>query len=266
MSGSVPVSAVIITRDAQAHLERVLAAVAVCDEVVVLDSGSEDRTREIVLSAGGRFAEHPFDGYGPQKRRAVALARHDWVLSVDADEVLDEEAAAGLAAIPWSEQDRATCWRIRRRPFIGRREIRHGHWVPDYVVRLFHRSRHGFTADEVHESVRPTGPVRTLPGSILHYSYPDLAALYRADYQRLKAAEYRRRGRRAGVPALVARAAGSFLYSLVIRRGFLDGPAGVAVALAGAVNGVTGLALASDETVQGPSPTPPRVDGRPRRR
>jgi len=250
-----PVSAVLITRDAARHLDEVLSALATCGEIVVVDSGSRDATREIATAHGVRWHEHPFDGYGAQKRRAVALARHDWILSVDADEVLDHEATAGIAEIDWAAASPEACWRIRRRPFIGRREIRHGHWVPDRPARLFHRSLHGISTDGVHEGLRPTGPVHDLPGSLRHYSYPDLAALFRPEYHRLKYARYRASGRRASSPVLVLRAIGVFVRSYVLRRGFLDGPAGVVVAVAGSVSAVTGLAMASDPTV---APLPPR--------
>lgn len=260
MTSKVPVSAVLITRDAEQHLESVLQPLALCAEVVILDSGSQDNTREIARAAGVRWHEHPFDGYGPQKRRAVALATSDWVLSVDADEVLDGRAARAIQTIDWSRQDAAVCWRIRRRPFIGSREIRHGHWVPDLVVRLFNRSRHGFSSDLVHESVRPSGPVHTLAGSLLHFSYQDLAEVYRADYHRLKAELYRRRGRRATAAQLTLRAAAAFLRSYLLRRGFLDGPAGVVVALAGAASAVTGLAMASDSSTSDDETIYPNLD------
>jgi glycosyltransferase involved in cell wall biosynthesis len=251
---ALPLSAVLITRDAADHLDRVLTAVADCDEILVLDSGSTDATRDIAHAHGATWHEHAFAGYGEQKRRAVALARHDWIVSVDADEVLDEDARAALLAIDWLAVPWETCWRIRRRPFIGRREIRHGHWVPDLPVRVFHRGVHSFGDDAVHEGVRPKGPVQKLDGSLLHYSYPDLAALFRPEYHRRKMARYRGRGRSASGPVLLLRAAGVFLRSYVLRRGFLDGPAGLVVALAGSVSAVTGLAMASDPTV---APQPP---------
>ena len=247
-TSTVPVSAVLITRDAEKWLETVLRPLAICDEILILDSGSTDRTKKIALASGVMWHEHPFDGYGPQKRRAVELARHDWVLSIDADEILDEEAAEAIAAIDWTSQDPKICWTIRRRPFIGGREIRHGHWVPDPVVRLFNRRSHTFSPAQVHESVKPTGPVRTLPGAMAHHSYDDLAELFRADHHQLKATEYRRVGRKIpGVFNMSARALWAFFYSLVLKRGFLDGPAGVVVALSGAVNAVLGLALAGED-------------------
>lgn len=261
MNGKIPVSAVLITRDAERYLERVLAPLAVCAEIVILDSGSRDRTREIAAAHAAVWHEHPFDGYGPQKRRAVALARHDWVLSVDADEILDERAAAALVTVDWPQQDPRTCWSIRRRPFIGDREVRHGDWAPDRVVRVFNRTHHNVSATPVHESVRPTGQVRRFDGSMIHLTAADLAEVFRPDYYRLKAALYRERGRRAPSPLLAARAVGAFVRSYLLRAGFLDGNAGVVVAVAAAANAVTGLAMAADPSTD----STPRVDEGPRR-
>lgn len=256
MTATAPLSAVVITRDAAAHLDRVLAALVFCDDLVVLDSGSTDRTRQIAADHRARWFEHPFDGFGAQKRRAVARARHDWVLSVDADEVLDESAAAALAALDWSRLDGRVCGRFRRRNFIGGKEIRHGHWGRDRVVRLFDRRRHRISPDPVHAAIHPTGPVLDLPGSLLHFSYPDAAALFQPGYHRGKAASYRARGRRASSPVLLLRATWAFGASYLLRRGFLDGRLGLVVALAAAVNATVGLALASEPAAPVGGPVP----------
>ncbi len=248
MNGLPPLSAVLITKDAEEHLDRVLEALQCCGEIVVLDSGSTDRTREIALKHGASWYERPFDGYGSQKRHAVVRAGYDWILAIDADEVLDDEAGAAVKAVEWHQQDPSLCWRLRRRPFVGQREVRFGHWNPDWVVRLFHRGHHDFSGAPVHESVTPTGRVRTLPGSLNHYGYRDLGEIIRMDYHRLKAQRFRDQGRHAAGPVLAARATWAFYYSYIIRRGFLDGPTGVVVALAGAVNAVMGLALANEQT------------------
>jgi glycosyltransferase involved in cell wall biosynthesis len=248
LSGPTPLSAVLITKNAEEYLDRVLEALRCCGEIVVLDSGSTDRTRKIAVEHGASWHERTFDGYGSQKRHAVVRANYDWILSIDADEVLDDEAAEAVTAIDWDRQDPSLCWRLRRRPFVGRREIRFGHWNPDWVVRLFHRGHHDFSSAPLHESVTPTSAVRSLAGSLIHHSYRDLGEIIRMDYHRLKAQRYRDQGRRAGGPELAGRATWAFFYSYMIRRGFLDGPAGVVVALAGSVNAVMGLALASEET------------------
>lgn len=247
-----PISAVLITLNAERWLEAVLEPLVAFGEILVLDSGSTDRTEAVARAAGAQWHHHPFDGYGPQKRRAVELAKHDWILSVDADEILEPATVDAIGSIDWPTRDPEDCWAVRRRPFVGGREIRHGHWVPDPVIRLFNRTHHQFSEAVVHESVTATGPVHTLPGALLHHSYPDLAAVFRADYHRMKAEVYRRRRRSIpGTAALTLRSAWAFFYSFAVKRGFLDGRAGLIIALSAAVNASLGLALAAESE---PSP------------
>jgi glycosyltransferase involved in cell wall biosynthesis len=256
MSSHIPVSAVVITKDAEAHLDKTLESLAICAEIVILDSGSTDRTREIAAKHGAKWYEHSFDGYGPQKCRAVALANHDWVLSVDADEVLDRGAVMAIAGMDWPAADLMTCWRIRRRTFVGHREIRYGHWASERPVRLFNRLVTGVRPALVHESVRPTTRVRDLPGAILHFSYSDLSDVIRLDFHRLKAVRYRQAGRRAGGGLLALRAAWAGFHSYVLRRGCLEGGAGVVIALSAAVNATMGLAMASEAETAKPRVVP----------
>ncbi len=244
-AGRIPVSAVLITRDAERHLDAVLAAVACCAEIVVVDSGSTDRTLEIARAHGARTAHQDWLGYGPQKRLAVERARYDWVLCLDADEVLDATAVAALRAIDWSALPSERVWRLRRINCIGGLPVRHGAWNPDLPVRLFNRTVHRFDANPVHESVPVRGPSAILPGVCWHYSYRDLADVFRLDYHRRKAADYAAGGRRAGTPVLLLRAAGGFLRSYLLKLGFLDGTVGLIVALSVALNACLGLALAS---------------------
>lgn len=241
-----PISAVLIVKDGERHLDAVLASLAWADEVLLLDSGSSDRTLEIARARGARVEHQDFLGYGRQKRRAVELARHDWVLNLDADEVLDAEA---IAAIQASARDGGHAgYRLRRRNFVGRREIRHGVWAPDRCLRLFDRRRANFNAVDIHEAVEAQGPVGELAGSILHHSYRDLADIFTRvpAYSRAKAAAYRAQGRRAGACRLCARACWGFLRSYLLKGGWRDGGAGVVVALSVALDGVLGLAQAAE--------------------
>lgn len=240
------ISAVLIVKNGERHLDRVLSAVGFCDEILVLDSGSTDRTLEICAAHNARVEYQPFLGYGPQKRRAVELAKHDWVLVIDDDEVLDYEAATTIQVLDYNDPTRA--WRIRRRNYIGAREVRYTHWTPDYSVRLFNRTQAQFTEALIHESVATIGPVLTLQGSLHHYSYADHADVFVrcASYARSKAARYREQGRRAGAVQLVFRALWGFLQSYIVRQGFRDGVAGVVVGLSASLTAVLGLALAQD--------------------
>ena len=231
-TGSLPVSAVIITRDAERHLAAVLAACDFCAERLVLDSGSTDGTEAIARAAGARFERQEFLGYGPQKRRAVELARHDWILSLDADEVLDEEARRSIAAVDLS--DPADCWRFRRRTFIGRQEVRHGPWARDQVLRLFNRTTASFKPLLVHEEVEASQPAALLPGSIIHSSYETLSdVIGRAvRYAPLKAEVMRRKGQRPPPWSLPLRGAAAFFGSYVASGGWRDGAAGFVFAVA----------------------------------
>jgi glycosyltransferase involved in cell wall biosynthesis len=227
-----PVSAVIITRDAERHLAAVLAACDFCAERLVLDSGSTDGTERIARDAGVRFERQAFLGYGPQKRRAVELAAHDWILSLDADEVLDVDARAAVAGVDLS--DPAACWQLCRRTFIGAREIRHGPWRDDRVLRLFNRTTAAFKPLAVHEQVESSRPPALLSGSILHFSYAGLADVIARSlrYAPLKAEVMRKKGQRPAAWSLPLRGLAAFLRSYVAKGGWRDGAAGFVIAVA----------------------------------
>ena len=231
-----PISAVIITRDAAAHLEAVLEALDFCAERLVLDSGSSDGTLEIARAAGARVEHQAFLGYGPQKCRAVALAHHDWILAIDADEVLDDQARDAIRGLELG--DPHACWTVRRRTFIGRHEVRHGAWRNDRVLRLFNRTTAGFKPLPVHEEVESGRRPELLPGSLLHYSYASCGeVLARAiRYAPLKATIMRRKGQRATAWTLPFRGLAAFLGSYAIRGGWRDGAAGFIVAVSRAID------------------------------
>lgn len=238
------ISAVLITLNAERHLEKVLEALRDLDEIVILDSGSTDRTKEIAQRYGVVWQVRAFDGYGPQKQAACALAKNDWILSVDADEVIDAQAQAALKNLALDDPKKV--WEICRRNFIGNREIRHGALGKDYPIRLFNRTVHAINSNRIHESVEPHGPVLRLPGSMLHYTYSNLTEIFRPKFLLAKAVAAQNAQRRSSGPALALRAAWSFGKSYILQCGFLDGPAGVGVALGAAVASTFGLAMASD--------------------
>ena len=231
-AGRLPISAVIITRDAERRLAAVLEACDFCAERLVLDSGSTDGTERIARAAGARFERQAFLGYGPQKRQAVSLARHDWILSLDADEILDAEARAAVAGLDLA--DPAACWAFRRRTFVGTREIRHGAWANDRVLRLFNRTTAAFKPLPVHEEVESSRPPVLLPGSILHSSYEGLVDVIARSlrYAPLKAEVMRDKGQRDGLWMLPARGAVAFLGSYLAAGGWRDGAAGFVIAVA----------------------------------
>ena len=226
-----PLSAVIITCDEERRLPRALASVAFCDEVVVLDGGSTDRTRELAAAAGARVeSSAPWPGFVEQRNRAVAAARHDWVLAIDADErVTDElreeiraEAARGFAHAGY---------RIPRLAFYLGRWIRGTDWWPDPQLRLFDRRRGRWEGGLIHESVRVEGSVGRLRARMEHFSYEDISDhLTTIDrYTTLWARQAAEEGRRGGPLDAPAAAVWAFLRNYVVRGGVLLGEAGLTV-------------------------------------
>ena len=241
------ISAVVITKNAERHLPAVLESVAFCAERLVLDSGSTDATLDIARVAGARVEHQEFLGYGPQKRRAVDLAHHDWILSLDADEVLDDEARRAVPAAALG--DPAACYALRRRTFVGRREVRHGPWSDDRVVRLFNRRTASFKPLPVHEEVEAARPPILLPGSILHYSYSSCGDVLARSlrYAPLKAEIMRGKRQRTSPLTMPLRGLTAFVKSYVLRGGWRDGAAGFVVALSRVIDSTLPRAMLLEE-------------------
>ncbi|MCC7257023.1 MAG: glycosyltransferase family 2 protein [Gammaproteobacteria bacterium] len=167
------ITGTIITYNEEDHIEACIASLRqVCDDVVVVDSLSTDRTCELARSAGARVVLQKYLGEGRQRKVTEKEAGHDWILALDADERLDEEAVAAVRAA--SLDDAATACAFNRKSFVGQRWIRAPGWYPDYITRLYNRTRAGYEARYGHAGVVAPRVVR-LPGHILHYTYDDLS-------------------------------------------------------------------------------------------
>jgi glycosyltransferase involved in cell wall biosynthesis len=229
-------SVIIITKNEAGNIQACLDSVKFANEWIIVDSGSSDATVAIARAAGATVIE-PGDwpGFGPQKNRALEAAHGDWILSLDADERipdgLRDEILAAMAA-----QSHAAYALPRLSAYCGR-FIRHSGWYPDYIVRLFQRGSGRFSNDLVHESVNvlqgSTGKLRT---AMIHHSYPDDETYLRKlqQYSSLGAQQAYAAGKRGGLGTAILHALSSFLRSYVFRRGFLDGKAGLMVAISSA--------------------------------
>lgn len=225
------ISATLITHNEAGNIGRAIRSLSCADEIVVVDSGSTDETKTLAASLGARVAVHPWEGFAAQKNFAVRQARHDWILSLDADEELDADAQAAVKRWKISEP-KASGYRFARRARYLGRWILHSGWYPDYKLRLFDRGKGQWQGAYVHESVVVAGPVETLAGEILHYTCDSLAEHRKRIefYTDLAAREMidRREGvspaRRALAPVWI------FLHSYFIRMGILDGYQGFLIA------------------------------------
>lgn len=224
-------SATIITYNEARNIARALRSVACADELIVVDSGSTDDTAGIAQSLGARVIVHPFPGFAAQKNFASQHARHDWILSLDADEELDSRAQQ--AAVDWkASSPRAAGYRWARRARYLGRWIRHSGWYPDYKLRLFDRRRGCWEGAYVHESVAVDGLVETLPGEILHYTCDSLEE-HRARlefYTDLAAREMLDRGQHVSQAARSLMPPWIFVHTYLFRAGLLDGPQGFQIA------------------------------------
>lgn len=226
-----PISTVFITYNEEIDLPRALASIAgVADDVVVVDSGSTDRTREIAQNGGARFFQRAFDQYDTQKNFAAAQAAHDWVLALDADEELSPELRASLIA--WKEQEPAAiAYRVATRSNYLGGWIKHSGWYPEYRIRFYRRDSAKWTG-AIHESVRAEGPVGKLDGDLLHYTMATVAEHYAKmeGYTDRAAADLYARGRRSWRGGMWVAAPWTLLQRFILQLGFLDGYRGAIIA------------------------------------
>lgn len=233
-----PVSAVVITKNEEKNIGQCLESLQWADEILVMDSGSTDRTMEIAREHGARVLETPWLGFGKTKQRAVEAASHDWILSIDADEVVTEPLKRDLEAVLAAPARQG--YRIARRSFYLDRLIRFSGWRKDAPLRLFDR-RHGrFNEKILHESVELASKPGLIKSPMLHYTYPTLSShLGKIDsYSQLGARQLRQKGRSSTPLSACLRGLGKFLKMYVLKLGVLDGVEGFVLAVLSAY-GVT---------------------------
>ena len=229
-------SAVIITHNAATQLQDCLRSLSFCDEILLVDSGSSDATVQIAKSAGVRVIQQDWLGYGPQKRLAVEQATHDWVLCVDADERIGDTLRENIIAELKAPRARAYAM-ARCNRFLGR-WLRHGEGYPDWCLRLFDRRAAQWSSDPVHEKVETVTDVARLGGDMLHDSAETLDRYLEKQnrYTSLQAEKLFAAGRRVGVLRLVISPLARFFKFYLLRRGFLDGVAGLVHVSIGCMN------------------------------
>lgn len=228
------ISAAIITRQDAPALDRCLASLGFCAEIVVLDQQSTDDTAAVCARHGARLEQTDWLGFGPTKQRAVDLCSERWVLSIDTDEVVTPELAAAITALPDQPAEAAfTVNRLSR--FLGH-WVRHGGWHPDHVVRLFDRQRAAFDDRPVHESIQVRGAIGRLPGLLHHHTY-DTMEQYIAKLDRYTTAaaeDLHARGRRASLATAAVRSQAAFWRMWILQGGIRDGWAGTVLCQASA--------------------------------
>lgn len=236
--GPFPLSVIIMTYNEEANLPRCLDSVqGLGDEIFILDSFSTDNTLEIAGRYGARIEQHAFESFYRQRRRLIDMARHDWVLLLDADEQVSPELLASIQAVrSHPAHDGYYC---NRRNRIGDTWIRHGSWYPDKKLRFFNRTKIVHQDNDPHDLLVPApgAMVSNLKGDILHTSDKNLAGRFQAieRYSTRAAHAYHAKGRRASLVRMLFKPCLRFFTSYILRLGFMDGYYGWIIARSEAI-------------------------------
>jgi glycosyltransferase involved in cell wall biosynthesis len=230
------ISATVITFNEEANIREACESLRWADEIIVVDSGSTDKTREIAAACGARVINREWPGFAAQKQFATEQAAHDWVFSLDADERVSKELKASIAKLSKGDDTQlADGYRIPRRSYYQGRWIKGGGWYPDWQLRLFKKSRGHWEPRHIHESVKMDSDARIekLPGDILHYSVRDSAHHHRMigeRYAPLGAQQMFEEGRHTSPLKIATAAPAAFVRSYFLKGGFRDGLAGISIA------------------------------------
>ncbi|HEX8247864.1 MAG TPA: glycosyltransferase family 2 protein [Pyrinomonadaceae bacterium] len=229
------ISAVLIAFNEEKNIRRALESVAWADEILVVDSESSDRTREIAESLGAKVVVQKWLGFSKQKQFAAERAANDWIFSLDADEKVSAELTEEILQLKNSLPAAADGYKIPRLSFYMNRPIRGGGWYPDWQLRFFDRRKGRWKDVLIHESVEMSAGARVekLKGDILHYSVEDAAQHHRMIGERYAPLAARRMfedGRRTSRPKIFFAGFSAFIQTYFLKLGFLDGFAGFCIA------------------------------------
>ncbi len=225
------ISATIISFNEQRNLPRAIESLRCADEILVMDSGSNDRTVEIAEKLGARVVERAWPGYANQKNLAAEQATHDWVLSIDADESLSEALEGEIWRLKKNGPQFEAYTMPRMAQYLGR-WIRHSGWYPDRKVRLYDRRKARWEGAYVHESVKVRGRIGHLQSNLLHFTCNSLSEHLKTmdRYTTLAAEQLLATGEQVTWGRLILEPPRTFFRTYVLKLGFLDGVEGLAIA------------------------------------
>jgi glycosyltransferase involved in cell wall biosynthesis len=234
MSG-LPLTVTVVTLNEADNIGRCLESVGWAEELLVVDSGSDDGTRDIARDHGARILEHEWAGMVDQKQFATDRATHDWILNLDADEWVDEELARAVRDVLEADPPETTSYEVNRKSRYLGQWLEHGSWYPDRIVRLFNRNATHWGGYDPHAHVEPTQSVERLPGHVRHVPYDNLRdhLNFINDYTDTMADRKDEKGQTGSIFSAVSHSSFKFLRDLLLKRGILDGRAGIVSAFMG---------------------------------
>ncbi|TGN20720.1 glycosyltransferase family 2 protein [Leptospira idonii] len=230
-----PVSCAIITLNEEDNIERTLKALDFLQDIVIVDSGSTDRTLELIKKFPAKVFQRKFDNYANQKNFAIDQTKNDWVLAIDADEVVSPKLKEEILSLFHEGSPDTEGFLIPRLTWYLGKWIRFGGFYPNYQIRLFKKSKGRFGGGIVHEKVELSSHAKPLKHPLFHFSYKDISdhLKFIDRYSSLFAEEEFRKGKSSSVTFAVLKGAFKGFYMYFIRLGFLDGKAGFVLAVLG---------------------------------
>ncbi len=222
-------SVVIICKNEEDVIGQTLQSLeGLCDDIIVYDNGSMDNTIEQIRKFNVQLHQGTWEGFGPTKNKAIALAKYDWILSLDADEAIDQDLKKSLLVLQLTREE--DVYEIKYKNFLGNKYLKYGEWGGDKHIRLFNRKKVYWDDASVHEElmIAKGMNIKKLNGYVLHQTMKDIndyaAKMFR--YAMLNAEKYQRQGKRSSFFKIRVAPGLSFFNYFILKLGFLDGYAG----------------------------------------
>jgi len=226
------ISVIIIAKNEAENIQKcVTSALQVSNDVIVADTGSTDNTAALAQQSGAKVIQVAWDGYGQTKNNCAAFAVNNWIFSLDADETITPQLAATINMLDGVDENRL--FKIKRVSFFGEKEIKHGSWKKDYVIRLYNKKFTGWNNSDVHEGIiKHDAAIITLEGTLQHFTVKSLIVFTRKniEYAYLWATNAAKKNKRPLFIKQYAAPLLNFIQGYIIRLGFLDGIEGYWIA------------------------------------
>jgi len=224
------ISVVIITKNAERHLKKCLESIAWADEILIIDSGSRDNTLVIAKRFKTKIIKQKWLGFAKQKNLGISRAKNNWILSIDADEILDKEIIKSIQRADLKNYDG---FYLNRKNFFGDKWVRYSGWYPDWQLRLFRKDKMCFEEKKVHEEVKARGKIGYLKGHLLHYTYQNNQDYFRKidNYTTLDAQILYNKKRKWSLVYQLGKPIKEFFQMYIQKKGFLDGWLGLKICL-----------------------------------
>jgi len=228
-----PLSVTIITLNEESNIKRAINSVNWADEIIVVDSGSQDQTCTIASQLGAKVVKNNWPGFGQQKNYAHDLAKNDWILNIDADEEVTDSLAKEIQNFLHHPDDKVHGFYLKRKTFYLNRWIMYGGWYPNKLVRMSRKNASRWTTPEVHEELKVNGNLKTFENPLQHFGFKNIKDQVQKNltYSHYGHVELKKKNVKKNIFKLILKPFGKFFETYIFKLGFLDGVPGLIISL-----------------------------------